>query len=267
MGCGASNASEVNVVSPSNTGQPSSGNNSINRGRNVAVNSHLHVPLKPVNRYKNGKPITKRELDSQRLEFWGTRVEGNSLMWQNIRSAADAFLGADLVLSNAILEASNIKTPSGSLDICYDERGQQYNVPAFLFSDPIELLESSSGEGHNTDESNILNEGSSNFDTINSPFEEGLKKIRSGNPINVKVRINPGDYSISLECYSNDSILNLKRVIFEHTFQTNGTIPVCEDVRQRVMYMGKELKNNQILSQVGIADETKVVQVFMKPKR
>jgi crotonobetainyl-CoA:carnitine CoA-transferase CaiB-like acyl-CoA transferase len=76
--------------------------------------------------YKNGGPITlvrsknmfshynliffeyKAELKSQRAEYWATRTEGNSNMWQAIQSAAEAVLANDLALANVILEVSHI---------------------------------------------------------------------------------------------------------------------------------------------------------------
>lgn len=61
-------------------------------------------------------------------------------MWQAIKSAAEAILSHDLPLANAILEASNIITTSGLLDLCYDEKGHQYCVPAYCYCDPIELI-------------------------------------------------------------------------------------------------------------------------------
>jgi len=184
-------------------------------------------------------------------------------MWQNIRSAVDAFLTSDLALSNAILEAANIKTPNGSLDVCYDERGHQYNIPAFVYSDPIELVV----DAASTESAAVEAAASTDGSMSNSASDPTLKKARAGNPINIKVRINPGDFSFVVECFSSDNIATFKKVVCEHTATTNGTIPVCDDTRQRVMFMGKELKNNQTLQQVGISDETKVVQVFMKPKR
>ncbi len=96
-------------------------------------------------------------------EFWHTRIEGQREAWDALRAACDAMCGEDLGLANAILEvrielwlcqasrlhlpfismyvcvcgfrrlimsiqAANIITPGGSLDLSYDERGNQYRV-------------------------------------------------------------------------------------------------------------------------------------------
>lgn len=60
-------------------------------------------------------------------------------MWQTIRSAAEAVLTDDIPLANAILDASSILTPNGTLEVCYDERGYQYKVPQYCYSNPMEL--------------------------------------------------------------------------------------------------------------------------------
>lgn len=60
-------------------------------------------------------------------------------MWQTIRSAAEAVLADDIPLANAILDASSINTPNGTLEVCYDERGYQYKVPQYCYSSPMEL--------------------------------------------------------------------------------------------------------------------------------
>ena len=39
-----------------------------------------------------------------RESFWSSRTEGNTHMWQNIRSIAEALASNDLMLANAILE-------------------------------------------------------------------------------------------------------------------------------------------------------------------
>jgi hypothetical protein len=44
------------------------------------------------------------ELANQRNEFWSTRTDGNAIMWQAIRLAAQALLENDLTLASAILD-------------------------------------------------------------------------------------------------------------------------------------------------------------------
>jgi hypothetical protein len=61
-------------------------------------------------------------------------------MWAAIRSAAEALLADDLALASAILEASNISTPNGTLELAYDELGHQYKIPIFCLVNPVDLI-------------------------------------------------------------------------------------------------------------------------------
>ena len=102
-------------------------------------------------------------------------------MWQNIHTAADALLNNDVNLARVILEASNILTPYGSLELCYDERGFQYKIPVFCITNPVELIDSS---GQNSDKNTSA--GSSS-----KPMKDGPTKnsILEGVPLTVKVGI------------------------------------------------------------------------------
>lgn len=49
----------------------------------------------------------------------------------------------DLTL-NDVLQASEIRVMGGSLDVCYDARGTQYNVPRYVYSDPTNVVDDTS---------------------------------------------------------------------------------------------------------------------------
>lgn len=110
-----------------------------------------------------------------------------------------------------------------------------------------------------------------------------------GEPLStVKVRINPGDYNVKLTniLTTTDTVLTLKNHIRElttpcedptvqeddttnmkrgaaNTSNNGRELPPCPVERQRVMFCGKELKNHEILGNVGI-DTVRVVQIFMR---
>ncbi len=48
------------------------------------------------------------QLTILRDEYWATRVDGNALMWQSIRIAAEAGLAKDVALANAVLEVRTL---------------------------------------------------------------------------------------------------------------------------------------------------------------
>ncbi len=50
----------------------------------------------------------QREINKQRADFWATRTDGSTQMWQAIKSAAEALLANDAALANAIVEVSRM---------------------------------------------------------------------------------------------------------------------------------------------------------------
>jgi hypothetical protein len=101
MGCTTSAAA---VPHQNTSNRPSNANTNRSVSRQNPVPSLASLPLVPAKPYRHGAHITMGELNNQRNEFWATRTEGNSQMWQSIRSAAEAMLIHDLGLANAILE-------------------------------------------------------------------------------------------------------------------------------------------------------------------
>lgn len=80
-------------------------------------------------------------------------------------------------------------------------------MPPYVYSEPFELTENSMSSGNNGNDG-VATSGVS---------ESGSKRISSGNPVNIKLRINPGDHSLSLSCLSNDTISDIKKQIQNKT--------------------------------------------------
>ena len=74
-----------------------------------------HSKLKPTPSFYFGKSITIEELNNLRNEFWSTRVDGNTIIWQALRTASEALLNNDIELSKAILDASEISISNNIL--------------------------------------------------------------------------------------------------------------------------------------------------------
>jgi hypothetical protein len=99
------------------------------------------------------------------------------------------------------LKASNLTTPNGSLEVCYDERGYQYKVPQYCYANPVELTfeptpVSSAVETLST-ESVRNNNNSSNINAGNSNKNEVIMP-NTGPQIKLKIRVNPGNIFLSL---------------------------------------------------------------------
>lgn len=139
-------------------------------------------------------------------------------MWQSLRSVAEALLSGDVGLANAIFFASSLKSTTGLLDVVYDERGFEYSVPMFCYSDPLELVNSTSTSRQSTAPAGpgprSPNSPSNNDNHSSTPLAPAAVP-----ELKVKLRINPGDYNIVLDLTKTSTILELKRRIREYTLQ------------------------------------------------
>ncbi|GJQ09105.1 hypothetical protein GpartN1_g896.t1 [Galdieria partita] len=84
-------------------------------------------------------PLTETELKRMREEFWDTRTEGRQEMWQALKAAAET---TEDTLRNEIVKAAGL-TPAnreGTLESCYDELGNYYEVPVYCLRDPDNLV-------------------------------------------------------------------------------------------------------------------------------
>lgn len=236
MGCTASQD-----VAHENNAQ--NGNGSQRQGRPLVLSPN----------YRHGSHITQHEIDRQRAEFWNTRTSGIAYIWAAIKSAAEAMLSNDLALASAILEASNIMSANGTLELCYDERGNRYKVPLYCYAHALELREAPSSSSNR------------------KPGERPLKKENSGpvpdKPITMKVRISPGDVSLNIKMPNvGVTISELKtEILVQHQAKLpSETGPPPTEEHIRIFLMGKELKAHQRLMDCGV-DDKKVIQIFMRP--
>lgn len=205
-------------------------------------------PLALPRPYSHGSKLTSAQLKTQRNEFWSTRVEGNNQMWQSLRSASEALINRDLTLANGILNASNISTPLGSLELCYDELGNEYRVPAYCYCTP-----------------NDITDGVELSPRSDLPPS---KRDAKGTPIKLKIRTSPGDSNFTIVADTSNSVYELKRLIAAESkllHDNNPNIPYCQEYRQRIMFLGREILNAQFLDEAGF-EEAKVVQVYLRPE-
>eukprot|EP01031_Cornospumella_fuschlensis_P028080 gene28080-33909_t len=261
MGCGTSAA---------RSSVPSASSSPNYRGGSGVIPQIVSRPLSRPRSYRHGSSITTGELNNMRSEFWSTRVEGNQIIWQSLRSACEALLADDLPLASAILEAASVTIPGGSLELCYDERGFEYKVPNFCFCTPVETtsvpssitLPIASARGS----SGKMGAGAAAIHTPPSSASSArLPAPASGKALRVRVRLNPGDVNLSVDAMMGHSISDLKLLVAEAARH----LPNPQDVdpaRQRIIFMGKEMTDRSKLGDVGI-DEAKVVQVFMRPRK
>ena len=77
-------------------------------------------------------PMTKHELDKWRKEFWETRTQGSSHIWQLLRNACEETPET----AEALILAAGLTMPQNSLTLVIDENGVYYRVPISCINEP-----------------------------------------------------------------------------------------------------------------------------------
>ncbi|WOL09147.1 ubiquitin domain-containing protein 1 [Canna indica] len=101
------------------------------------INRKLQKP-KP---WKHAEPLTETQLRKMRDEFWDTApyYGGQKEIWDALRAAAEG----DITFAQAIVDSAGIIVTSDDMSTCYDERGTKYELPMFVLSEPINLIQDS----------------------------------------------------------------------------------------------------------------------------
>jgi hypothetical protein len=134
-------------------------------------------------------------------------------------------------LAQAILESANIKVPTGLLDDCYDELGNHYVVPMWIYVIPNNLI----ADAHTHDKESI---------------QETLQEREM---INITVRSSTGkDYTFSVNIHDAFSSLVLELV------KQVGVAPH----RIKLFYLGKQLHPEQKMKEVKL-DSKSIVQAMV----
>ena len=207
------------------------------------------VPSKPVTlpkKWAHAAPITQAELDDMRRVFWDTRVDNDPACWENLKAASEALQNGDPALANAVLEASNITTPTGSLSQAFDPRGAEYSVPRFCCSAPSNLVLGAKGS--------LGDDASTPIPTTEA---ENVKSA-------VRLRVAGGGFGekdFELTANSNDEISVLKAQL-SGLMKTDANADFsCEQMR--LFYKGRELRDNVRIATAKL-DPGVVVQVYLR---
>ncbi|KAI5084253.1 hypothetical protein GOP47_0000422 [Adiantum capillus-veneris] len=88
--------------------------------------------------WKHSEAITRAQLKKMREEFWDTAPHygGKAEIWDALHAAAEA----QLDLAQAIIDSAGIIVTSEDMSVCYDERGAKYELPKYVFSEPINII-------------------------------------------------------------------------------------------------------------------------------
>ncbi|XP_012675841.2 ubiquitin domain-containing protein 1 [Clupea harengus] len=118
-------------------------------GRNGRKRGGRNEPLRKERpKWKSDYPMTEGQLRSKRDEFWDTApaFEGRKEIWDALKAAAVALEASDHELAQAIVDGASITLPHGTLNECYDELGNRYQLPVYCLAPPLNLISERSEE-------------------------------------------------------------------------------------------------------------------------
>ncbi|XP_021966854.1 ubiquitin domain-containing protein 1 [Folsomia candida] len=196
-------------------------------------------PLKKdVIKWKSENPITMGQLNSKRDEFWETApmFEGRREIWDAIKGAVNAIENSDYPMAQAILDGANIFIPHGTLMEAYDELGNQYKVPLYCLSRPV----------------NILCE---DFDE-NSPIEEFTNDEAAEEDKHwIKLRLSSSGKDVDLPVRRAESVSSCKAKL---------GVKISTNLRQRWFYGGKLVEDKTKVRDLGVPDGHIIQVVFLE---
>lgn len=169
--------------------------------------------------------MTKEEIDIKIKEFWDTRVEGNSMVWQVLQQACAE---PEPEKAEDLIKAYNLTLNNGLLQQTYDERGYRYDLPPFV---------------------------------INPAVKYGETKVITRAPAHVKgenielILRAAGLTDCKVNTRTDETIKGVKDKFIAHA-------KLQKDVR--LFFNGRELKDDSLLGHCNVPHGV-VIQVFIKP--
>ncbi|KAJ8531526.1 hypothetical protein K7X08_026960 [Anisodus acutangulus] len=96
------------------------------------------IQIRKPKAWKHSEPITGAKLVQMRDEFWDTAPHygGRKEIWDALRAAAES----DISLAQAIVDSSGLIVQAPYLTVCYDERGNKYELPKYVLREPTNLI-------------------------------------------------------------------------------------------------------------------------------
>lgn len=96
-------------------------------------------------------PWSRVQLEHERAAFFDTRVAGRPEVWSALRLVCEVLRQGDVLEAQGILDALDVSCPNGRVAIergrdrvrggLYDDRGEPYELPAWVVSDPEDIVE------------------------------------------------------------------------------------------------------------------------------
>ena len=81
--------------------------------------------------------VPMEELEKRRKAFWGTRIEGNSEVWNFLKGICELPKGDEKNIK-PMLEAYEITPLEKCINVTIDKNGEVYEIPNYCINDPVE---------------------------------------------------------------------------------------------------------------------------------
>lgn len=200
-------------------------------------------------------PWTRRQLEREREAFFDTRVSGNDEVWKALRVVCEMLRKGDTAEAQAILDALNITCPNGRVASgrgrlrekggLYDERGELYDIPAWVLTDPEDIVED---EEKDTEEGAANDDDGDEVDTTDSLAttqrrdEKGKGRAEDpGDIVQLRARLSHRGTDILVSAGTKQKVAVIVRNIQDQIGKK----------RVRLMYLGRTLDERKTLAESG----------------
>ncbi|KAF3067117.1 hypothetical protein GL218_08908 [Daldinia childiae] len=236
------------------------------------LSQHIDKPLRRHEWVARDRSWTRSQLDTERADFFDTRVTGRAEVWQVLKAALEVLWEADLVratggeredddgtdgiaTAQSMLKAAEVTLPTGDLSNgVYDSLGNYYALPEWIVCDPVNVTEENGAKRNNggarrkrdgeltgeEDSEEELDED----EALRRREEKGKGIANIKNMVKVRARLSENLPDVVVSVSIDESVRSFAKRIAEES-------GLASTKRVRVAYMGKILKENSSLQSQG----------------
>ncbi|KAI0844399.1 hypothetical protein F5Y00DRAFT_248698 [Daldinia vernicosa] len=235
------------------------------------LSQHIDKPLRRHKWVARDRSWTRSQLDTERADFFDTRVSGRAEVWQVLKAALEVLWEADLAYATgsereddgtdgiataqSILNAAEITLPTGDLSNgAYDSLGNYYALPEWIVCDPVNVTEENETKRNNGDagrkgDGDLTGEEESEEEldedeAIRRREEKGKGVVDIKNAVKVRARLSENLPDVVISVGVDETVRSFAKRVAEESGLSSAK-------HVRVAYMGKILKENSSLQSQG----------------
>ncbi|KAI1456374.1 hypothetical protein F4805DRAFT_458799 [Annulohypoxylon moriforme] len=238
------------------------------------LSQHIDKPLRRHEWVARDRTWTRSQLDTERADFFDTRVTGRAEVWQVLKATLEVLWEADqspsngeesrdndddggsaLATAQSILKAAEVTLPTGDLSNgVYDALGNYYALPEWIVSDPVNVSEERVAKRSNGDvrrkgdDDDLTGEDTTEEideeEALRRREEKGKGVVDIKNMVKVRARLSENLPDVIVSVGIEETVRSFAKRIAEES-----RLPSTKHVR--VAYMGKILKENLSLESQG----------------